>query len=304
MNKFAHTIISALVGGIVGAMVVFLLPVKSPDKAKFDQLEVRDLIITEQAALYAADKKSESEKKSDDSTKDEKKEKRPDVLIKNGGIYATNVILSTRLISKQIQGAVLIGNRMFTSPDDVVNNQSSYWKFYTEIGSSIEKGGEIIVRSSTGGLLVGKDQTPAPAAGWALRAGYMDGDRPDISFYSNLTKEIMPVAILRRTVTPETPAEKTASNAAIKTPPPNPITTSGGNVTMPTMPNNPLSPVNPLDNSNVKPDFTGASVTPITTPITTPTTSSNANPAMVNSPIVPTNPSVADANKAENNKPR
>ncbi|MDR2642697.1 MAG: hypothetical protein LBC74_07875 [Planctomycetaceae bacterium] len=229
MNKLLmNTVISALVGGIVGAAVVFFLSGK-----KFDKLEVRDLTITGQATALSADKK-------------------PEILIKNGSILVNNVIGGTRVVGTQVQGHVFVANRMLTSPDDLVRNINTQWKFYTEIGSSREHGGEIIVRSASGAIS-GSRLENLPTSGWMLRAGYIDADRPDISFHSNLTKEVMPVGIYRRKAEVDVGAGKTASNVAAATPnPAGTITTPNNKIVTanPTIPTNP--PLNnPINSTTV-----------------------------------------------------
>jgi hypothetical protein len=245
MKKF-DIVISALVGGLVGAAVVFFATGN-----KFDKLEVRDLTVTGDAILKSAENKQQ------------------EVVIKNGSIVVTNVIAATRIVGTQVQGHVFVANRMLTSPDNLIRNENKQWKFYTEIGSSAEKGGELIVRS-LGGPISGAQLDNMPTNGWMFRAGYMDMERPDIAFVSNATKEVMPVAILRRsTIEPATGNSKTATNAA-----PNP--TINPNPTIATLPN------------------TTQNITP--TPGIAPTTQPTINPA-----ANPVNPNVNNYNNQRSN---
>ncbi|MDR1478942.1 MAG: hypothetical protein LBJ00_08365 [Planctomycetaceae bacterium] len=280
MNKLVSTVISALVGGIVGAAVVFFVPVKS----NFDTLNVRELNITGQARVISADKK-------------------PEVLIKDGGVFATNVLVGARVVGTQIQGHVLIANRMLTSPDNLLMAANTQWQFYTEIGSTKERGGEIIVRSASGAVS-GKDLDNTPKDGWALRAWYMDGEKPDVSFLSNKTQEIRPIAILKRVVSQDAGTDKTATSVFAD--PSAPITSSP--LSNP-IPNNPLSTANPAAAGVGRPVNTVANpangsvvsspVVPnrnITGDVVVPTPNINNLPTTINNPINTTPPNVAGAN--------
>ncbi|MDR0705371.1 MAG: hypothetical protein LBF88_10340 [Planctomycetaceae bacterium] len=130
-DKIVSSLFSALIGGIVGACVVFFLS----GKTKFDALEVGSLKITKQATLINAEGKD-------------------DVMIKDGSVFANKVVVGHKFIGQQYQGSFFIGNRIFTSPDDLVNTPIDQWKFFTEIGSSSKMGGEFIVRSPHGANVV------------------------------------------------------------------------------------------------------------------------------------------------------
>ncbi|MDR0391136.1 MAG: hypothetical protein LBH59_04465 [Planctomycetaceae bacterium] len=189
MNKLlANTVISALIGGVVGAAVVFFA-----SGQKFDELEVRNLTVTGEAKMKSGDNKQ------------------PEVIIKNGSVLVPNIIAATRVVSTQMQGHVVVANRILTSPDDLIKNANTQWKFYTEIGSSHDQGGEIIVRSATGSIS-GTKLENIPKSGWMFRAGYTD-NQPNIVFFSNETKEIMPVAIFNQINNPTKNTEQTPNVA-------------------------------------------------------------------------------------------
>ncbi|MDR1924215.1 MAG: hypothetical protein LBQ66_07565 [Planctomycetaceae bacterium] len=260
MDKLVNTIISALVGGVVGAAVVFFVT----GKTKFDTLEVRDLKITEQATLLSADKKQ------------------PNVLIKDGSVLVDNFLVGKRVVGAQLQGHVFVANRMLTTPDNVMSNANVEWKFYTEIGSTTERGGEVIVRSAAGAI-AGQKLDKLPTDGWFFRTGYDDKNRPDISFIQNLTKEVMPVAILRMQPKQAVAAsgDKTAADASntgqnIPTPSttihPTTTSTNIGNIN---------TPINSNVTSPPKQDFSSTGTRPV-------------NP--IGSQLTPNSPSVAETN--------
>jgi hypothetical protein len=205
--------------------VVFLIP----EKTKFDTLEVRELNITGQAQVFSGDKENKD---------------KPDVLINVGGVFARHSLVGERVVGRQMQGHIFVANRMLTSPDDLIGTPITQWSFFTDIGSSTEKGGEVIVRSKSGAVS-GTNLDKIEPDGWVLRAGYIDGDKPDVSFFSNKTKEIRPVAMFRIDPNQATATGKTAANAAA-----NPITNqtppSAANVITPT-PNNPLNTIIPAN---------------------------------------------------------
>ncbi|MDR2171877.1 MAG: hypothetical protein LBP59_17165 [Planctomycetaceae bacterium] len=271
MKALVNSVVSALIGGIVGASVIFFAPAKS----KFDKIEVRELNITEQATLLSADKK------------------KSEVVIKNGSVLVANVLGGVRLVGNQVQGHIFIANRMLTSPDNLVLNNNTQWRFFTEIGSSVERGGEIIVRSATGAIS-GNRLDNIPVNGWAFRAGYADGERPDLSFTSNLTKEIMPVALLKRSLDPANTAGKTAANVTGITNP-NPANT----------PNN-INPITtpittPLPNKPVAANAANTTNTNVNNPLNT---TNNPLHKTAATPPTPNTPNIAGANPTENNKPR
>ena len=169
-EKLLSTVVAALVGGIFGAVTVFFFS----GQTKFDNLEVGNLTITGQATLL-------------DKTGKE------DVVLKEGSVLANNVILSKKFIGTQYQGHVFVGNRMFTSPDDLVATPMEQWRFFTEIGSSPEMGGEMIVRSPNGANVVGQPVNN----GVMLRTGFDKDDSPQMFALVNQNGMRLPVPFLR-----------------------------------------------------------------------------------------------------------
>ncbi|MDR0336048.1 MAG: hypothetical protein LBI18_03060 [Planctomycetaceae bacterium] len=169
-DKIVSLLFSALIGGVVGASVVFFMS----GKTKFDSLEVGSLKITKQATLLNTEGKD-------------------DVVIKDGSVLANNVILGKKFIGTQYQGHVFVGNRMFTSPDDLVATPMEQWKFFTEIGSSDKMGGELVVRSPHGANVVGQPIN----AGTLFRVGFGENnDAPQLFARSNENGGMLHVGFL------------------------------------------------------------------------------------------------------------
>ena len=171
-DKLMSSVVSALVGGIVGAAVVFFVGAKT----KFDSLEVANLKITKSAILMNAEGKE-------------------DVVIREGSVLANNVVLGKKFIGTQYQGHVFVGNRMFTSPDDLVTGTvpMDRWRFFTEMGSTLDAGGEMIVRSANGGNIVGQNTN----TGVLLRAGFDANNSPQLFARGNENGMVLPVPFLR-----------------------------------------------------------------------------------------------------------
>ncbi len=182
-EKLMSSVVSALIGGIVGAAVVFFVGGSS----KFDSLEVANLKITKSAMLVNAEGKE-------------------DVVIREGSVLANNVVLGKKFIGTQYQGHVFVGNRMFTSPDDLVTTPMDKWRFFTEIGSSNEIGGEMIVRSSNGANVVGQEIH----SGVLLRAGFDANNSPQLFARGNENGMTLPVPFLRPSGQPQAPGAETA----------------------------------------------------------------------------------------------
>ena len=168
-----NTVVSAIVGGLVGAGVVFFAG-NTCDNAsknvKMQELEVAKLTITDQATLL-------------------NKEGNPEVVLKEGSILAENVILGKKVIARQIQGHAAVVNRMFTTPDDLFTTPMENWRFFAEIGSSIESGGEIVVRSAQGAASVNR-----PTNNGALfRMGYDPENRPQMLALHNVNRNPMEI---------------------------------------------------------------------------------------------------------------
>ncbi|MCL2742591.1 MAG: alanine and proline-rich secreted protein Apa [Planctomycetaceae bacterium] len=165
-EKLVSSVLSALVGGVVGAAVVFFMGAKT----KFDNLEVAQLKITQQAVLVDKDGKD-------------------DVILKDGSVLANQVVLGKKFIGTQYQGHVFVGNRIFTTPDNLNEKPMDQWRFFTEMGSSNELGGEVIVRSKNGANVVGQEVTQ----GWILRNGFDANNEPGVLAVSNQNKAIAKV---------------------------------------------------------------------------------------------------------------
>ena len=170
MNQgMMNTIISAVVGGIVGAGVVFFAG-GTGKKLELTDLKVANLTITEQATLL-------------------NKEGTPELMLKDGSILAENVILAKKMIARQLQAHAMVANRIFASPDDLVATPMEQWKFYAEIGASTQGGGEIVVRSAAGPASVNKPTN----SGSLFRMGYDPESRPQMLALYNPSRSKMEI---------------------------------------------------------------------------------------------------------------
>lgn len=188
-EKIVISVLSAVIGGVVGALVVFT----TAGKTQFENLEVGNLTVTKQAKLL------------NDKGED-------DIILRDGSVLANNVILGKKFIGTQYQGHVFVGNRMFTSPDDLTTKPMNEWRFYTEIGGTEEFGGEMLVRSPSGASIVGKQSQE----GNLFRVGFDPGDNPQIFARSNKNGAVLTVPFARL----PNDAPGTATDVATK---PNPV---------------------------------------------------------------------------------
>ena len=128
-----NTIIAAVVGGVVGAVVAFacssFLTPGIPES--FDKLKVGELIVSEQM-MYWKDGDNDAI-----------------LWIKDGGILA-----STRVIATQICGNTVTANAVVTTPDNPITPLDQC-EIFTEMGSSKAEGGLLTVRSPNGGHVLG-----------------------------------------------------------------------------------------------------------------------------------------------------
>lgn len=131
-EKVFTIILAAVVGAIVGATTVFLIPQKSKLDNHFDEITVKKINISDTLYLWPEGK--------DD----------PDLVMTQGGILAR-----TRLIATQLCGNVLVGNAIFTTPDNP-QNQIDQCRIFTEMGSNPVTGGGLIVRSVRGANMLSK----------------------------------------------------------------------------------------------------------------------------------------------------
>ena len=169
-----NTVVSAIVGGIVGAAVVFFAgnaSDKDPQNVKIQALEVAKLTITDQATLLS-------------------KEGKEEVVLKEGSILAENVIFAKKMIGRQIQGHAVVANRVFTTPDDLFATPMESWRFFAELGSSAEAGGEIVVRSAQGAATVNRPTN----SGALFRMGYDPEHRPQMLALNNVSRSPMPIS--------------------------------------------------------------------------------------------------------------
>ena len=167
MNQgMVNTVISAIVGGVVGAGVVFF----AGGQTDFKELKVAKLTITEEATVL-------------------NKEGKPEVVLKDGSVLAENVVFAKKMIARQLQAHAMVANRIFATPDDLMTTKMEEWKFYAEIGASTEAGGEIVVRSANGPALVNK----AATVGSLFRMGYDPEFRPQMLAINHASRSPMEI---------------------------------------------------------------------------------------------------------------
>ena len=191
-KRIPDHLFSALIGGVVGAVVVLLMTGQKPavpslgetayaqvgrldlpgtPNGKFQTLEVENLVITNQASLL-------------------NKEGHAELVLRDGSVLAEKVILGNKLVGQQMQGHSIVANRIFATPDDLVRTPMEQWKFYAEIGASTEAGGEIVVRDASGFAMVG---TPT-SAGSLFRMGYNPEQQAQMLAIRNADRSVRPVS--------------------------------------------------------------------------------------------------------------
>ncbi|MDR3234807.1 MAG: hypothetical protein LBT46_14290 [Planctomycetaceae bacterium] len=185
MKGWIHTLSSALVGGAVGAATVFFA---GSNQKSLDSLTVGNLTVKNKAVLL-------------------NNEGKEGVVIKEGSVLADNVVFCKKFIGTQYQGQVFVGNRIFTTPDNLTEVPMEQWQFYTEIGSSKESGGEFVVRSPNGANVVNKQNDN----GTTVRMGFDKKSMPAIFAMSNKDRSLLALAPF---MTPK-PQDKTAAKANI-----------------------------------------------------------------------------------------
>ena len=181
-RKFSDHFLSALFGGVVGAVVVLFATGQKPTipafeetvyaqplanapdapNGKFKVLEVENLVISGQASVLG-------------------KEGNAEIVFKDGSVLVENMIFSKKMVTRQLQSHAVVANRMFATPDDLVNTPMDQWKFFAEIGTSVEAGGEVIVRSVAGPATVAKPTTD----GVFFRTGFDPESQPQILALQN-----------------------------------------------------------------------------------------------------------------------
>ena len=176
MKQMINAVMSAIVGGAVGAGVVFFAGNTDNNAVDLENLEaanlkVASLTITDQAVLL-------------------NEEGHPVVILREGSILADNVILAKKFVGRQLQGHAIVANRLFTTPDDLIATPMDQWRFFAEIGSSPEVGGEIVIRSDKGFASVNRPTSH----GALLRVGFDTEAKPQLLGINNLTRSVLPIS--------------------------------------------------------------------------------------------------------------
>lgn len=201
MNQgMMNTVVSAIVGGVIGAGVVFFASGSKVGMKdlELENLKVAKLTITEMATLLNA-------------------EGNPELFIRDGSVLAEKVILGNKLVGQQVQGHAVVANRLFATPDNLVTTPMDQWKFYAEIGASLDAGGEVVVRSLGGAATVGKPTT----AGALLRTGFTPEGLPQTLAIQNANRSPMQITH-EFSEQQRQMLSSTAANPATMMPPPQP----------------------------------------------------------------------------------
>ncbi|MDR1959419.1 MAG: hypothetical protein LBQ54_10335 [Planctomycetaceae bacterium] len=150
-EKIFLSIIAAVVGGVVGAAATMFLPQKSAGElaGNLDELTVKKLKVSDTLYLWPEGK--------DD----------PDLVMTNGGVLAR-----TRIIATQLCGNILMGNAVFTTPDNP-QTQVDQCRIYTEMGSNPKTGGALVVRSPSGPNVLSQG---VAQSGHSYNVGYDEKD--------------------------------------------------------------------------------------------------------------------------------
>ena len=165
-----NTVISAVVGGVVGAVVAFACGAfsakgvsESAIPETIDKLKVRELIVSDKMMLWEDGKEDAS------------------LLMQNGGILA-----KTRVIATQFCGNTVTANALLTTPDNPLKPLQEC-EFYTEMASSKNEGGMLTVRSPDGGNILGNPN--GIQSGTAFTITYDPQSNPVCFFRKNDTGE-------------------------------------------------------------------------------------------------------------------
>jgi len=132
-SGWSNTVVSAIVGGVVGALVATVCGSFMAPKS-FDKLKVGELVVSDKIMLWEDGKDGAS------------------LLVQNGGIWAT-----TRVIGQQICGNAILANCVLTTPDPHITPLDQC-TIYTEMGSSTAEGGLLMVRSPDGGNVIANQE--------------------------------------------------------------------------------------------------------------------------------------------------
>ena len=200
-----NTVISAVVGGIIGAGVVFFAggSKMDPKNLTFDDLTVANLTITDHAVLLNAAGEAE-------------------LFIRDGSVLAEKVILGNKIVGQQLQGHAIVGNRIFATPDNLVTTPMESWRFYAEMGASLDAGGEFVARSVHGPASVGKMTT----TGALLRYGFTPEGTPQSLAIHNTNRSVLSI-ISEFSAGQLQLLNASTGNATGMVPPPNPNSFNG-----------------------------------------------------------------------------
>ena len=206
-----NTVLAAVVGGIVGAVVTivvggsFFQP-EIPDS--FDKLKVGELIVSDKM-LYWEDGKDDA-----------------DLLIQKGGILS-----KTRILAPQLSCNTIQANCVLTTPDHYTTRLEEC-EIFTEMGSSKAEGGMLTVRSHDGGNVLTRPS--GIPTGWAYTISYDNQSNPICFFRRNDSG----MRALGRFEVPQAPNPEggTATNAQQSGTPGQPLEVSQNMPTAPAMP--------------------------------------------------------------------
>lgn len=176
LEKITGSVFSALIGACVAAVILWSFGNKA---AKQETHEIRNLSVVGRFAVCDPETGKEL------------------VVIDSGSIMAANKVIATQFFGSQVAGSVMVGNRIYTTPDNLVETPAGQWRFFTEIGGDLNKGGELLVRSPQGWSAAGKETVEGNFA----RVGYNQQDLFQILAFDQSNKEV-------RTVTSEMPRRR------------------------------------------------------------------------------------------------
>ena len=157
-SGWSNTVVSAMVGGVVGGVVAYMCMVFSPSSASqsafpesVEKLKVGELIVSDKMLLWQDGE--------DDAS----------LLMQNGGILA-----KTRIIAQQLCANAVLANCVLTTPDNPMGRLEEC-AIFTEMGSSPTEGGMLTVRSPNGGNVLANQ---GALTGMAYTVTYDNQGRP------------------------------------------------------------------------------------------------------------------------------
>ncbi len=187
VERIFNSLLSALIGGLVAVCIV----VGSERAPKIDSLEVRDLRVTGKMVLH--DPVAEQDQ----------------VVIESGSVLAANKIVATQFLGSQVNGSVLVANRLYTTPDNLAKVPAGDWKFFTELGADENGNGELLVRSATGWSGVDREI----AEGTMIRFGFDRAETAQMFSQNNETRETTAIQMERPRARPGRFAERFRTGA-------------------------------------------------------------------------------------------